>query len=278
MKLTNKLGLPDALVNAVANDDYSRGEADISVTTLIGPVQIRRLLEAHGDELTEDVSERIWSLFGQSVHTVLERAQSSAMQEKRLYATIGDKVLSGKFDHLVLDGGLLSDYKVASVWSVIYGKPEWSLQLNVLAELCERNGYPIGALQIVALLRDWQKSKGGINGYPAHNVAIVKIPLWPQPERAFYIEDRMAAHFTDTVVSCTDEERWYQDGTWAVMQKGRKSALRVLDTKEEAQAWMAANKGDSIQKRTGVYRRCAEYCPVRDVCPQWALTQQQTNE
>jgi hypothetical protein len=31
MKMTNKLRLPDVIVDAVANDSYTKGEADISV-------------------------------------------------------------------------------------------------------------------------------------------------------------------------------------------------------------------------------------------------------
>src|SRR3954463_10849323 len=37
MKLTNRLGLPEPIVAAVANDGYSRGDADISVTSLLKP-------------------------------------------------------------------------------------------------------------------------------------------------------------------------------------------------------------------------------------------------
>jgi hypothetical protein len=35
MKITNRFNLPDAFYNFARNDKYSRGKADISVTTLI---------------------------------------------------------------------------------------------------------------------------------------------------------------------------------------------------------------------------------------------------
>lgn len=273
MQITNKLGLPDALVAAVRNDPYTRGDADISCTTLIGPPQIRRLIEAHGNALEEDAAERIWALFGQAVHVILERAQSTAIREERLYAAFGDRTVSGQFDHLALDPhGILSDYKTSSVWSVIYGKIEWEYQLNVLAELAERNGYRVDKLQIVALLRDWQRSKTGVNGnYPEYSVQVVPIPLWSRERRVAYIEERLALHFAEATPACTPEDRWYQGDKFAVMKSGRKTALRVLDTEEEAINWMAdTQQGERIEKRIGAYRRCQDYCPVRGVCPQWA--------
>ena len=38
MKITNELGLPEPLVDAVRNDGYTKGNADFSVTGLISPL------------------------------------------------------------------------------------------------------------------------------------------------------------------------------------------------------------------------------------------------
>ena len=89
MKLTNKLNLPQPLVDAVKNDSYTKGEkADVSVTQLIGPMQQIFLKRKHWDELEEDVSDLIWALLGQTMHTILERADISAIKEKRLYLNV----------------------------------------------------------------------------------------------------------------------------------------------------------------------------------------------
>jgi len=61
MKLTNNLRLPDPMVRAVGNDSYTKGDADISVTELLTPPQLRALRIKHHDEIVEDVSDRIWS-------------------------------------------------------------------------------------------------------------------------------------------------------------------------------------------------------------------------
>jgi hypothetical protein len=51
MKLTNRLNLPSSIYNAVAHDPYSRGDAHISVTGLIGPARKRMLEITHGDSV-----------------------------------------------------------------------------------------------------------------------------------------------------------------------------------------------------------------------------------
>src|SRR6266480_3301089 len=79
--LTNSLSLPQPLVEAVRADDYDRGECDYTTTQLIRPVRINSLLQKHRDQICEDVSDRIWTLFGQAIHTVLERAKDGIVTD-----------------------------------------------------------------------------------------------------------------------------------------------------------------------------------------------------
>lgn len=44
MNITNELGLPEPLVDAVRNDGYTKGNADFSVTGLIAPPHQRKLM------------------------------------------------------------------------------------------------------------------------------------------------------------------------------------------------------------------------------------------
>ena len=115
MNLTNLHGLPDAFVNAVKNDSY-KGGGDISVTKLIDSPRRRVLNRQFKEFVVEDVSERVWSLMGQAVHTVLERAGTSAMVEERLYMDVHGWKLSGQFDRLDLVDKTLQDWKLTSVF------------------------------------------------------------------------------------------------------------------------------------------------------------------
>src|SRR6266446_1290836 len=177
MNLTNELKLPLPIVNAIRGDDYSKGDCDFSVTELIKPVRMRALGKKWSEHLTEDVSDRIFSLFGKAMHKVLEMTADPryCMVEKRYYANFilppGNRGglkgseqfrVGGQFDLLdyLLDKktGILSDYKFTSRYAVANGiKPDWLAQLSVNAYLLRHNGINIKGAQIVAILRDWSK-------------------------------------------------------------------------------------------------------------------------
>lgn len=85
MKWTNKGNFPDAVVKAITNDSYSKGNADFSVTELISPPQIKVLQKLHATELVKDVSENIWMLFGTSMHNMLQEAEGQPIQRLLLF-------------------------------------------------------------------------------------------------------------------------------------------------------------------------------------------------
>ena len=283
MKLTNKLGLPQPLVDAIANDEYSRGDSDISVTQLIGPPRITELERRHAEDLEEDASDRIFSLFGQAIHTILERANKVGLAEQRLYANVGGWKVSGQFDRMAFhedESGrhMMQDYKTAKVNEVMYGvKPERELQLNCLAELARLHGHQIDGLEAIFILRDWSKvraANGG--GYPPLGVARIPVPLWDSERAQRYLAERVALHraVREGAIpppECSPEERWQDPDKWAVMQPGKKRALKLCDWEAEAVAYANnVNKPTYIERRPSVSVRCQFYCSVAPVCDQWA--------
>lgn len=284
MKLTNNNGLPDAIVRAAhaqrADYEAGAGDGDISTTTLIGPPQIDALVRQHGDTLSEDVSDRLWAIMGTAMHNILEAAETKAKVEERLYADFLGWKVSGKYDRLLVEQGILQDYKFSSVWEAVYGiKAERVAQLNVLAELATRNGYDIRSIEVVMMFRDFSKTKAQTQkDYPQSQVQRIKVPLWPQEKRVAYIEERVRLHQAarnGERIHCTDEERWVNGQKWAVMKKGRKSALKLTDSETEAHNYLMerglsdADNVHYIEFRPGKYTRCEDYCPARDVCPQY---------
>lgn len=283
--LTNALNLPEPIVQAIANDPYNAGEADISVTRLIAPPRKVELERRHADEITEDAADRIWSLVGQIGHGIIERAASDGIQEHRLFMKRKGWIISGQFDRL--KGGGLIDYKFTSVWTVKEGvKPEWEQQLNLLRLLSEDNGYPITGLQIVAIFRDWSAMKAKIGDHPPKQVAVLDVPVWSREYAKQFLDARIEAHqkARKELPLCTDEERWHRPDTWAVMKEGRKSALRVLPSELDAQEWCLSNDhawisaatgafelrtGYSIERRPGSDTRCELYCNASAFCEQF---------
>ncbi len=275
MRLTNKLNLPQPIVSAIANDSYSKGDADISVTELIDPPMLVALKKRYANDLSEDVSDRIFSLLGQSIHSILERADTTAVVERRLSILIEGWKVSGSMDRFVLSNGLLQDYKLTTVYKVKGGRlpEEWVKQLNIYAEILRQNGETVKTLQIVALLRDW--SKGLVEreeGVPTQQCVVIDIPLIPEEEVIEYIRAQVLAHqdaqVRDQYSPCTKEERWAKDDVYAVMKKGQKRALRLCNSQEAADLHISTlPKGMySVEYREGESTRCKSYCPVSKHC------------
>lgn len=266
--LTNIHGLPDALVNAVKNDPYTGG-GDISVTKLIDAPRRRTLYKQFKEFVVEDVSERIWSLMGQAVHTVLERAETTAVVEQRLYAEVNGWRVSGQFDRLTIADGVMQDWKLTTTYKAD-GDIAWERQLNLLRWLAHKNGVEVSRLQVVAIFRDWKKAEASRKPeYPQRNVMVIDLPVWTLEQAQQYVEERVALHQKSDAgeeVECTDDERWYSGTTYALMKEGGKRAKKVEDTIE---ALGEIPAGHYVEERPGASRRCEGYCEVAPFCKQY---------
>lgn len=221
MKITNELGLPEALVRAVQADDYTKGEADFSATELLKPAHQWQLLKKHDDhpDLSEDVADRLWALLGKIGHKILEdHAPEDYVTEERLYREIevdGETYkISGQMDvqRDAEHGWMINDWKFTSFGTLIYGeypKDDWVHQLNIYQWLRGEPTY----LQITALLRDFKKSmvgqtlRGAKRPYPNKPVVIVEIPSWSLDRTEDFIRERIRYLLSD-VTECSKEERW----------------------------------------------------------------------
>lgn len=280
MALTNRLNLPHSIVQAVTNDPY-KGGGDISVTQLILPPYLRLLRKKHPPQ--EDVADRIWALMGQIGHSVLERyTPVNALKEERLFTKVKGPVetweVSGQFD--LLEEGILTDFKYTSIWAGMNGgKVEWEQQLNLLRLLCDEKyentydgRYEVDKLQIIAIYRDWQKSKVGDEGYPKSQIDVIPIDLWDKQKASAYLHERVSLHQNADPEPCTDMERWKRPDVFAVQKTGGKRALKLFPIKADADNWLAQQSDKDkmwVGSRLGEYVRCSSYCSVSHACPVW---------
>jgi hypothetical protein len=290
MKLTNRLNLPRSIETAVRNDRYSRGDAHISVTGLIGPARKRALEIRHADEITEDVAERIWALMGQIAHGILERADDQGWCEERLFIERHGWRISGAFDRYLLEAnGRLQDYKLTSSYAIKEGvKPEWIAQENIYGLMLREHGYTISHLEIVAILRDWQKAKAKHDqNYPQVPALVMPAPLWPAAQTEAYIRARLLVHGKAQTVlpECTAEERWERPGVYALIKRGNSRATSIHPTLAEAEAaldatgeWKTKRAQFEIQERPAEQRRCADYCAALPFCEQGQRLIHRTHE
>ena len=230
MNLTNQYGAPDVFIKAIQADPYDKGEADFSVTGLLQPPQITRLWKENEILLTSDVRDEVWKLLGSGVHAVLE-GHGDGTVEQRLFSEHEGVIISGAVD-LVKDGHV-TDYKVTSVYTATKSlKSDWESQLNLYAWLLGKNGTEVNSLTIVAVCRDWTRSRASKNYYPDSPIVSIPVPLWSPERRERFVSQRVAIHTKEQTTPCTDGERWMND---------------------------AGTK----------FIRCEGWCPVSDFCPQW---------
>jgi len=275
MRFTNRENFPAWMVRTLTADNYARGAPpfDISATGLIDSPLKRHLMFKHKDEVTQDALDMLPAVIGTGFHNMAQSANENAADvvcEKRLYFEVDGYTISAQYDVYERQLARLNDIKTTSVWSIIFDKgSQWAAQLNVQGYAARQNDMDIESLQIAAVLKDWSRSKRFDDGYPRNPIVFVDVPLWPEHQARDYIRERLKAHFEDEP-TCSDEERWKKPDKYAVMKKGRKSAVRVLDSEESAIEYMedkCLNGEHSITHRVGGYTRCADYCSVKDFCP-----------
>lgn len=261
------------MVTAIKNDGYTRGESHISITGLIAPPRIRVLEKLHKKEIVEDVSDRLNVLLGQLMHLLLERANNTALSEKRFYAELEGVKISGQLD-AIYDSGLVQDYKLVSLYSVKDGvKPEYEQQLNCYAALLRLNNVTVNKLQLVCVLRDWSKGAAQRDEtIPQAQCIILDVKVWPEAKALEFIRERIRIHkaANTTLPECTAEERWAVPDKWAVMaKKGASRSLKNHDDKEMAEMHAAQVKGAFVELRKGKNNRCEGYCSVSQWCEQF---------
>jgi hypothetical protein len=236
--------------------------------------------------MEQDVADMLWMLLGTALHVVAERSEVAGhTNEERLMIGIDDVILSGAIDLQKndKDGTVITDYKFTSAWALMNDKPEWEQQQNIYKYLVERvKKQPVKKLEICALIRDWSR-RDAMNkpSYPQAPIQIINIPIWTHDRVEHFIKERINLHrdakvnidWDEELPLCTEEERWVRETKYAVKKDGRKTAVRVFDTEEEAQALLAEmpvkDKG-FIETRKGEAVRCTgNFCGVNQWCTQY---------
>jgi len=263
MKISNKYNLPEVFVN-MANNIHPIKENEISITDLINPPYMYKLKLKCWDQLEQDVSETLWMLLGTAIHMVLDKhSPDDSLSEEKIEVEIDGVKIKGRPD--LYKNNSIEDYKVTSVYSFLLGeKKEWENQLNCYAWLYEKIGFKVEKLFINAILRDWVKTRTKENNYPEIPFLKKEIPLWDFEKREKYIRDRIVLFKQDPEI-CSEEDRWKRGGEIALMQEGRKSAIKLFNNEDETKN-IKLNKNQYFEKRPVKYVRCEEYCLVRNFC------------
>lgn len=276
MNVTNDFDLPEAFVGAVTRDYHSK-EGEYSATTLLKGTCEIVLTKRHWEEITVDASDSVWQIFGTATHKIFERQKDNSFKEEFFSVPVSKSKVTGRVDNYDMERGILTDWKTSSVWKVQFKDfSDWRKQGLIYAWLMRKSGLDVKQCRFVALLKDHSKSKARFDSiYPQKPLYVYEFPVTDKDleeiegfifgkvrelEEAEKIPD-------DDLAPCGEAERWASPEKWAVMKRGRKTALKLCDTEGEAEQYKNINGGDYIEFREGKSRKCEEYCNVCAWCP-----------
>lgn len=276
MKVTNKLNLPAAFVNAVSVDRHNAPNC-YSATTLNKGTREIILCDRHHDEIEIDASDSVWAVWGTAVHALLEKQPDNNFHEEFFSTSVSNSKVTGCVDSYDLESGTLYDWKTASVWKVMTGDFEdWKKQGLTYAWLMNKNDLTVKKCVFIALLKDHSKTKAQNDAhYPQSPVITYEFDVTTADLEATEkrIIDKIKTLEAASVLAdemlplCSDDERWADGEKYAVMKKGRQTAVKLFDVKADAEA-RAAELGAAhyVEHRPATSRKCAGYCPAKDFC------------
>lgn len=290
--------VPLLVYNAIRRGWYTgdpKKKDGFSATELLETPKRLWLTRRHYDDITVMASTQLWALLGSAMHAILARgATKESLIEERLKIDVEGNMISGQADAYMRivqpDGsivGYLDDYKVTSVWTDIYGSrfPKWTQQLNIYRYLFLKYGFPVDAMRIIPIYRDWMKSglKRYGNRYPAEPIDTLEVPMMTSGEiRDFILEkanglNKYKNSYDDAIPHCSQEERWQNPEKWAIHIGKKDRAYRTFNTETEAQEFIRQNPRKPLKSgkpavpytlhfRPSIPKRCVDYCNVNEWC------------
>ena len=276
MKVSNRLHLPEAFVKAVSTTRHN-APGCFSATTLNKGAKEIILTDRHFDEITVDAADSVWAVWGTAVHALLESQPDNNFHEESFKVPVGNSFVTGQVDSYDMEHATIFDWKTASVWKVQFADfSDWYKQGMTYAWLLKQSGLEVRHCVFIALLKDHSKTKAKTDAsYPQSPV--FKYEFDVTDEELAQTEARIIAKVVeienayklgdDDIEPCSAEERWADGEKWAVMKNGRKTAVKVFDNQQDADA-MAGELGNShyVEHRPAISRKCGEYCSCKEFC------------
>ncbi len=275
---TNKYNLPEYLVKLLSKD-YCPIKGRISVTQLIGEPLVRNLKMKHHDDLVYDVSDRLQALIGNGLHFYLfeKTTEDEDFAEEKLVDTIGGWDFVGKCDNYSPENKSIIDFKTCKIWAWIYRDEadsqinSYVKQMNCYVWQWRRRGFEVNTAYLDLFFKDWAKTKASYEkNYPPCQFVRLEVPVWDFEKQERYIRERLEYHTTNRFTECSPISKWQSETRYAAMKTGGKRALKLFDTKEEAQNFKSSHKDVNkihIDERLGECTKCKFYCDVSKVCP-----------
>lgn len=264
----------------------------ISVTTLSKSPRQVQLISRHKKEIKYKPIDFYFSLKGSIIHYILEYyAPKHWIKEERVKTVCrinGERVMiHGQPDAYDPVEKVLWDWKFTSGISIMYDKPEHTMQLNILNQIFKKNGIDVHELKNCYLIERLDARYMNDPGYPKKEYKVVDQPILSSEEVWAFVGDRAEIHLNEkdtpdkSLPLCTDEERWVRGTQFLVykrkvgtkkqpIQDWSSKSVYKADSKEEAVKWIKntpLNEEVKIVTKKGEPKAC-EYCEALPFCNQ----------
>ena len=274
MRVTNIYNLPQALVDAITTEKHNK-DGEYSATTLLKGACETILTKRHWDDILVDASESIWQIFGTATHSIFEAQKDNTFKEEFFSVDVSKSKVTGRVDSYDLENEILVDWKTASVWKVLKQDfADWKRQGLIYSWLMKQSNLNVQKCRFVALLKDHSKAEAVKTGYPLNPIYIYEFDVTDEDLKeieTFILEKVKELEAADKIEDlklepCSQEQRWTTPEKWAHMKEGRKSAIKLYDSEEEANK-VELKKDEYIEHRLGVNKKCEHYCHCKEWCP-----------
>ena len=286
MNVTNELNLPDVLVRKCTREKHN-AEKCISATTLKNGTRAFFLSDRHWDNITVDVSDMLWAMFGTAFHSLMEEESENTFVEELLTWKVGDWTVTGRIDGYDMSTGTIYDWKTTSAWKVIYKDfSDWKFQGLVYAWLLRKNGLPCDECRFIACLKDFSKLKAKTESdYPKKSIYVYQFKVTEKDLAE--IEKNINAKIAeiekskdlkdDKLPLCSSSERWEKVEYAVYKNETAKRADKLFNaekfnlpkTELEKMANEYAESVGGIVKDRSTDGKCNGYCQCCEFCDYW---------
>lgn len=293
----------------------------ISATTLLNPPKVLALQKKFGSNKNESIYNYFPTTLGTAVHTSFEKllkkkeinklinnlnilhdyrnivvnprvkkdldlnTEIPVYLEKRHYRKLNNYYITGQIDLLV--DGVYWDIKTSTAFSYKYGvnTERYKLQGSIYRWIFQKLKIfdnNINYMNIIYIIKDWQKSKVDQPNYPQQPIFFHKVYLYSLEETQQIIEDKLNVFKKNIsqlnvddkqeyISQCSDEELWIKN-TYKVYKDQNayhenKRCKKAFDNLEEAQQYNYEINGYLALIKSPP--RACEYCSVSSFCQQY---------
>lgn len=266
--ITNNKNLPQVLVDIVSEEQHEPIEKRFGVTTLLQNTREIILKRRHWKDIDIDVSDCINTLFGTSVHYIIEKYDKTKNAEIKFEQEIKDGYkIVGKIDLYDQENMAIVDWKTCSLWKVKNSEfSDWKMQGLIYAWLLMKNAKFVEKITFYAFIKDWKKDCG----YPQVYTYEYKIQDGDLQDIERFVNNKI-----DELIRCEKlpdnelpmcEDTWKTSDVYGVYKSDTaERATRNFTTLEEANLFIKA-KGGVLKIKKGCNRKCQEYCDCKCYC------------